>query len=161
MENGGDINTCSKNGKSPLSAAAERGHFHVVQFLVQNGANVNISDENGNTSVSLAASNGHSNVVKFLVQNGAKINFSNKNGESPATLAAQNDYFDVCCMLIFECGAKLETSVLNKYGADLVARAVADDNFNGVKSFLEKGVGINDLALYNALQWPQKVHKEG
>ena len=35
-------------------------------------------------------------------------------------------------------------------GLILYWRAVADDNFNGVKSFLEKGVGINDLALYNA-----------
>jgi len=42
LQRGADVNTKSKNGFTPLIAAAGRGHKGLVEILINKGANVNV-----------------------------------------------------------------------------------------------------------------------
>ena len=56
---------------SPLLLAAENGHTHLVDILLQHGADVNKKDRNGHTPLIRAAGNNHPAVVRQLLQAGA------------------------------------------------------------------------------------------
>jgi len=56
----------SSTGKTPLISAAERGHAHVVSYLLEQGADMNLLDVRGNTALSLAQKHHHGQVVQIL-----------------------------------------------------------------------------------------------
>lgn len=76
IQNGADINLCSKSGTSPLFAACQNEH----KIVVQNGAQIDLCDELGSSPLYVACQNGHDNIVKLLLDYGADINFGNKRG---------------------------------------------------------------------------------
>ncbi|NIR44211.1 MAG: tetratricopeptide repeat protein [Gemmatimonadetes bacterium] len=58
--------------RTPLMAAAEKGHAEFVRLLIRAGAEVNARLESGYTALEGAESNGHTEVVKILLEAGAK-----------------------------------------------------------------------------------------
>ena len=67
--------------QTPLHYAAEKGHLHVVEYLVNQKADINEKNINGKTPLGLANDIGKhdkydkkrkSNVVKFLKSKGGK-----------------------------------------------------------------------------------------
>ena len=66
VEKGADVGSKDKDGRTPLSWAAENGHEAVVKLLVEKGANVDSKDNSGRTPLSLAAKKGHEAVVQLL-----------------------------------------------------------------------------------------------
>jgi ankyrin repeat protein len=56
-----------KNGRTPLSWAAENGHQNIAQLLVDEGVNIDTKDQFGRTPLSDATIFGHKNVVQLLV----------------------------------------------------------------------------------------------
>ena len=59
VDAGVNVSTADKDGRTPLSLAAERGYLDVVKVLVGAGANVSTADKDGRTPLSLAAKRGH------------------------------------------------------------------------------------------------------
>ena len=59
------------DNNTALMVAAYKGHFKVVEFLVDNGADVNARDKRGRTPLTLALENGYTDVVKYLKKHGA------------------------------------------------------------------------------------------
>ncbi|MGG4469175.1 ankyrin repeat domain-containing protein [Paenibacillus alvei] len=63
-----------------LHVAAKKGHFEIVEYLVQKGIDVNtkggIFDA---SSLNLAAGAGHLKIVKYLIEHGAEIDVSLAN----------------------------------------------------------------------------------
>ena len=55
-----------------ISLAAYRGHFDIVDLLIQRGANIEITDKCGWKPLHLAATMGHFEIVKIFINKGAQ-----------------------------------------------------------------------------------------
>ena len=71
MGAGANVDAPSKNGRTPLMAAAQKGNLAIVQCLLDHGAEINAQDHYGKTARWFAAKNGRSEVAEFLRQHGA------------------------------------------------------------------------------------------
>ena len=97
-----DIRT--KNGKSPLMSACERGYLRIVQMLLQTGrVDANAVDSCGESPIYLAAERGFADIVELLLAHdpassgGSGSGYSRadpdiptKYGMSPLIIAAKN-----------------------------------------------------------------------
>jgi len=59
------------NGRTPLHAAADRGHRKMVILLCDENADPNLQDFDGNTPLHLAARRGHNQTLYILLAAGA------------------------------------------------------------------------------------------
>lgn len=57
---------------TPLHKAAKKGHFSVVEYLVNHKAGINAQTKNGKTPLRLSSKKGNNDITKFLKENGAK-----------------------------------------------------------------------------------------
>lgn len=73
----------TKQGMTPLHAAAISRHTEVVAFLLESGANVNAVDAKGLTPLHGAVVRVRSNVVEALLAAGADPNAKTKSGDTP------------------------------------------------------------------------------
>ena len=73
IANGANVNTPTKNGRTPVYFAAQNGHVHCIEVLVANGADVNTPNKWGQTPVSAAEEYRHGDCVKILRQHGADV----------------------------------------------------------------------------------------
>ena len=108
---GTDINQVGGAYKdTALSAAAERNHLSVVQYLAKQGADMEKANFSGNTPIIYASNQGHLDVVRCLLEQGAnRDKAASSDGYTPLHCAAQQ--------------GNLETAkLLMVYGADLNAR---------------------------------------
>jgi ankyrin repeat protein len=67
-------------GTVPLVAAAERGQWAAVQFLLEHHANINATDEDGNSVLMYASTTLDSNRVESLIERGANVNTKDNHG---------------------------------------------------------------------------------
>ncbi|GAT22156.1 hypothetical protein RIB2604_01501880 [Aspergillus luchuensis] len=64
---GANVNARDKLENTPLHWAANEGHLHVVQALIEAGADANVEDENGHTPLETAIEGKKSAVVRYLL----------------------------------------------------------------------------------------------
>ena len=69
---GAKVGVKDHDGRTPIFAAAEKGHAHIVRALIAAEAKVNLKDVTKETPLSVAASEGHAEVLRVL-QAGAKV----------------------------------------------------------------------------------------
>lgn len=87
-------------GKTPLHAAAGKGHKDVVEFLLAKGADVNVEDQNHQAPLHDAAGSGHKEVVKLLLAKGANVNAKMYQDFTPLHNAASSGHKDVVSLLL-------------------------------------------------------------
>ena len=94
---GADINTFNREGDTPLSIAALRGHVQAVRALViELGGFVNtLNYYTDATPAFSAAYKGHVKVVEELAELGANLNRADTNGATPTHIAAQEGHAGV------------------------------------------------------------------
>ena len=72
----------------PLLLAADLGHLHIVQLLVEHGADVNAqSSDTASSALHEAAHSEQRAVIAYLIKHGADRTLKNSSGETPFDLA--------------------------------------------------------------------------
>jgi ankyrin repeat protein len=162
------------DGNTALMLAAEAGHGHVVQFLIQQRANVNAARWDGDTPLIVAARQGDREAVRALLEAGADPEARNTQDLTPlaeATLEGRaaavevlapksRSSLDYSLQLAAVKGRTEVMDLLIKNGANVLARssenrtplmyAAKYGHEEAVRLLLERG--SNALALDNDLQ---------
>ncbi|CAI7670194.1 unnamed protein product [Penicillium palitans] len=87
-------------GRTPLSAACERGHLDAVKKLLDNDADLEVAGDNEHTPLHTAACSGHVEVVTLLLEKGAKIHNGSDGSKTPLYCACLNGHHQVVQMLL-------------------------------------------------------------
>ena len=110
LENGANLNSADKHGKTPLMFSCQYQRS-IVELLLKNGAIVNVSDKYGWTPLIFACQYQPSS-VEMLLKNGAIVSVSDDYGKNPLMFACQ--YQPSIVELLLKKGANV--SVTDKYG---------------------------------------------
>jgi ankyrin repeat protein len=100
IEKGADLNAKDKKGRTPLHAAAGKGHLKIAKLLIESDADVNATDEDGMTLLHAAAWKGHTEIVEFLIESGADVNAKDNDGWTPLHDAAEEGHLETVKLLI-------------------------------------------------------------
>ncbi|CAJ1456823.1 unnamed protein product, partial [Effrenium voratum] len=105
-----DPDTCDERGKAPMHGAAENGHLHVVQCLLEAGAKLGAGEWE---PMHLAAKNGHAEVVGCLLAAGAQKDQGNAEWWTPMHVAAMHGHQEVVGCLL---AAGADKDKIDNYG---------------------------------------------
>jgi ankyrin repeat protein len=135
--------------ESVLMLAALKGHFSLVQKLVEHDADVN---KTGWTPLHYAASAGHVQIIEYLLEHSAYIDAESPNGTTPLMMAAMYGSPEAVKVLI-QAGADLHPK--NQLGLSALDFAVRGQRQNS-KELIETGLARlaarQNLATPNAVQ---------
>ncbi|XP_034027495.1 dynein heavy chain 12, axonemal [Thalassophryne amazonica] len=92
LESGANPNICDIKKKTPLALAAQNGHLHVVEALLQKGARVWCESEESGTILFDAAASGNPAIISLLLDYGADPNLPLPSGHLPIHRAAYHGY---------------------------------------------------------------------
>ncbi|MBA3603933.1 MAG: ankyrin repeat domain-containing protein [Parachlamydiaceae bacterium] len=85
IENGWNINSINKLGKTPLMLAVAKGHTGIVHLLIENEAEINLRDNLGNTCLIIAIKQHQNHIVNLLLSH-EKINLDILNTKGISAL---------------------------------------------------------------------------
>lgn len=96
------VDTLDMVGHAPIHIACERGHEHILRYLLAQGANINLpSTTDWSTPLMLATQVGEQGCVQLLLEHGAQPLDKNRAGHTSIHLAAQMDQL-ACLETIFD-----------------------------------------------------------
>ncbi|KAK4446701.1 ankyrin repeat-containing domain protein [Podospora aff. communis PSN243] len=78
-----------KEGRTPLSVAAEGGHVLIMEELLDHGADVDAADDNGRVALSWAVYDRNDRSFFQLLASDATVDVMDDNGRSPLSWAAE------------------------------------------------------------------------
>lgn len=125
---------------TPLLAAAQKGHSHVVSLLLEAGADPNYAHpESGISALYLASQDGQTAVVQSLLAAGAQQNaIAGDSNATPIAIAASMGHLVVVKLLV-------------DAGADIYGLPDADAESGGCSSALLIAVDRRDNEMVNFL----------
>lgn len=85
--------------RTPLHAAAVRGHLRLAEYLIFEHADVNARTRYGDTPLHFAVDNGHAEIVASLRKAGADLTLKNDDDETPLDRARKMGRPDVMSAL--------------------------------------------------------------
>lgn len=90
----GHLHSLDLNDRTPLSYAAEMGHFNIVSILLESMQQLGVHDITSDMSpLSSAATRGHIDIIKLLLASGeADLNGTDEDGKSALTFAAMHGH---------------------------------------------------------------------
>uniref|UniRef100_A0AAF5PWA4 K Homology domain-containing protein n=1 Tax=Wuchereria bancrofti TaxID=6293 RepID=A0AAF5PWA4_WUCBA len=143
VQHGFQVLPCNQNDlkvglESALTLAAYKGHYDVVQYLLEKGANKH--KEELHTALMEASMDGHYEVAKLLLDNDAPVNLASDSFESPLTLAACGGHPDLVRLLL-ERGAIVEE--VNDEGYTPLMEASREGHLEVVRLLIKFGAKVN------------------
>ena len=99
VSHGAEINTCDKDGLSPLMTVTLWGHDVVVKQLLDLGANVNAAGTGGRTALMQSAIDGTIQITKLLLSRKADVTIKDALGKTALDLATDAGNADVVRLL--------------------------------------------------------------
>ncbi|GFY59346.1 ankyrin-3 [Trichonephila inaurata madagascariensis] len=114
LRNKAHVNINTGLGPTPLHSAAVKGHYELVQLLINHGALIDDKNQNKDMATALHYSvvKGHLKIVQLLVESGADIEIKDFNENTPLLVAAVQGYYEI-------------TEFLNAKGADIHSKDVS------------------------------------
>ncbi|XP_046341394.2 ankyrin-1-like [Haliotis rufescens] len=144
------INSKRRKKRTPMMAAALRGHKEVVELLVSEGADVSLRSEKGDNILHFACRGGHMEVVKYILsQDKVRINSRGWKKKTPVMVAAENGHKDVVELLVDE-GADL---TILSFGRDSVLHLACWGGDVGVVKY----VLSQDMVRINSRGWQKRT----
>jgi ankyrin repeat protein len=108
IDNGAEVSTRDRDGRTPLIEASSRGGSKIVGILLAQGALPNTQDRIGRTALMYAAESNHIETIKLLVKQGADLNLKDSKGRTALTIAKQRKQSLEAYELLRSLGAKNE-----------------------------------------------------
>lgn len=99
LDDGADVNTLDKYGKTSLMLASISGKVEVVQLLLESGADPNIQAKNGGTALIMASFNNRKEIVELLIEHEADVNLADRSGKTALELALKKGYHSIANLL--------------------------------------------------------------
>ena len=130
-----------RDGRTPLSYAAEKGHTEIVNLLIDEGANIKDSDKDGRTPLSYAAEEGHTEIVNRLIEAGVNIKYGDKDGRTSLLYAVEKGHTVIAQKLIEE-GADVNTK--DEDGMTILSYAVEKGFLGIAKILIDNGASVID-----------------
>ncbi|XP_075453567.1 ankyrin repeat domain-containing protein 6 isoform X4 [Ascaphus truei] len=99
----------TKQGRTPLHLAANKGHLNVVQILLKAGCDLDVQDDGDQTALHRAAVVGNGDILVALIQEGCALDRQDKDGNTALHEASWH-------------GFSQSVKLLVKAGANVLAR---------------------------------------
>ena len=101
VDKGNPVDVVNEDNVTPLMLAAQKGHTHVVQYLLEQQASINNARKgSGIRAIHQAAQGGHYHIVEMLLNKGAEYNVPAAGGETALLLAAEHGSNDIVSLLL-------------------------------------------------------------
>ncbi|XP_047245850.1 ankyrin repeat domain-containing protein 27 isoform X3 [Girardinichthys multiradiatus] len=130
------VNSCDKDGFTPLHVAALHGHSSLAALLIRHGANVNVRTSQNATPLHLASQNSHLQVVMLLLECNAKLNKKDHYGNTPLILVCLRGNLEMASTLL---QSKALVNVVNLQGNTALHEAVRGGHQALVELLLRAG----------------------
>lgn len=95
MEFGGNIDSRSRNFRTPLHIACIRGKLGIIQAVLMAGADINAKDIDGNTPCHFCSEYGHKDCLRYLLLKHPSLFSKNKDQQSPLDVAVNTEILQV------------------------------------------------------------------
>ncbi|XP_067661828.1 ankyrin repeat domain-containing protein 50-like [Haliotis asinina] len=143
-----DINSSGWKKRTPMMAAAERGHTEVVKLLVSRGADVSLVDTVGENVLHWACVGGHVQTVMYILsQSNVDINSRGWKKRTPMMAAAERGHTEVVKLLVSR-GA--DVSLVDTVGNNILHYACQGGNVEVVRFVVSQNiVDINCRGMQN------------
>ncbi|PCD35539.1 hypothetical protein AU210_008108 [Fusarium oxysporum f. sp. radicis-cucumerinum] len=137
LDSGADPNLPSRNGNTPLLAAASTGHDETVRYLIAHGADPAATQgHSGYSAMHMAAHKDKPHILQLLSDAGAPVDILDKTGETPLLVAAKLGNAQSIFRLI-RLGADVER--VGPDGMSILSHAVKMGDVDLVTALLELG----------------------
>jgi ankyrin repeat protein len=106
LSKGANVNSLSRNNRTPLSYAAESARVYMVELLLQqHGVDINVADKDGRTAFSYAAERGDPDTAKALLKHPVtQPHLADYSNRTPLSYAAERGYANTVKALLEEPG---------------------------------------------------------
>ncbi|XP_059139660.1 ankyrin repeat domain-containing protein 50-like [Physella acuta] len=152
LRNGCEVNVVDGEW-TPLLAAADKGHYHVVKLLLSSRSNVNWVNKKGQSALLFASRKGYTEIVKLLLQHKANVDQTQHvDGCTSIIIAASKGNKDVVDLL-----SKAGANINHKNNEGVTALMIASKRgyVDTVQVLLDNRVDVNlfDENGWNALMY--------
>ncbi|RYO91810.1 hypothetical protein DL764_008235 [Monosporascus ibericus] len=157
---GADVDSKSKDGRTPLSYGAWNGNAAVVKRLIKAGARVDAKDDIGGTPSSYAVCNGRKEVIKLLLKEGSQVDSEDNIIKELLFSAAKQGHEEIVGLLLET--DKADADAKDDTGWTPLMSAAANGHGAVVKLLLEKGANADakDNTGWTPLGWAaEKGHE--
>lgn len=146
LDMGANPNLPSRNGNTPLLAAAATGHDETVRYLIAHGADpTETHGQSGYTPMHMAAHKDKPHILRLLAELEAPIDVLDRNGETPLLIAAKLGNSQSILRLI-NLGADIER--VGPDGMSVLSHAVKMGDVDLVTALLELGAGMQMTSMF-------------
>ncbi|XP_028917316.1 fibronectin type 3 and ankyrin repeat domains protein 1 isoform X2 [Ornithorhynchus anatinus] len=128
-------------GCTALHWAADGGHCHVIEWMLQDGCKVNVLDAVSGWSplMRVSAVSGHRDVASLLIEAGADVNVRDKDGKTPLMVAVLNNHEELVQLLLDKGADPNVTNEVTPAGRD--TRGVRQERPADGQSFRQREPG--------------------